>query len=53
VLKKNGSAATGMPATSPTESAAADAIVMYVFIKALPAFGWLTQCVKFSQPNIP
>jgi hypothetical protein len=34
VLKKNTSAAAGRAAVSPTESAATDAIAMYVFIKA-------------------
>src|SRR5215467_5018943 len=34
VLKKNISAAAGRAAVSPTESAAADAMVMYAFIKA-------------------
>jgi hypothetical protein len=33
VLKEKGSAVAGMPATRPTESAAADAIVTYAFIE--------------------
>src|SRR5215471_16686809 len=53
VLKRNISAIAGAAAARPTESAAADAIVMYVLIKALPAFRWLTLCVKFNQFNIP